>query len=74
LINLVIQNLVSPEILKRGGQVSFTPKELMEITFQIIDESDLVIIDLSEKGVGLGIEADYAYSRSVPVITREVHT
>lgn len=50
------------------GKVSFTPNELMKKTFQIIDENDVVIIDLSEKGVGLGIEAGYAYSRDIPVI------
>jgi len=51
------------------GEVSYTPNELMKKTFQIIDESDLVIIDLSEKGVGLGIEAGYAYSKGIPVIS-----
>jgi hypothetical protein len=51
------------------GQVSFTPNELMKKTFQIINESNLVVIDLTEKGVGLGIEAGYAYSRGIPIIT-----
>jgi len=55
--------------IEAWGKVSFTPDELMEQTFQIIDDSDVVIIDLSEKGVGLGIEAGYAYSKGKPVIT-----
>ena len=54
--------------IEAWGKVSFTPDELMEKTFQIIEDSDVVIIDLSEKGVGLGIEAGYAYSRDIPVI------
>jgi len=55
--------------IEAWGKVSFAPDELMNKTFQIIDESDVVIIDLSEKGVGLGIEAGYAYSRGIPIIT-----
>ena len=41
----------------------------MTETFKIIDSCDVVIIDLSEKGVGLGIEAGYAYSKGIPIIT-----
>jgi 2'-deoxynucleoside 5'-phosphate N-hydrolase len=54
--------------IENWGKVSFTPHDLMKITFQIIDESNVAIIDLTEKGVGLGIEAGYAYSKGVPVI------
>ena len=50
------------------GEGVFHPRWTYEKTFQIIDDSDVVIIDLSEKGVGLGIEAGYAYSRGIPVI------
>ena len=38
-------------------------------TFEIIESSDVAVIDLSEKGVGLGIEAGYAYSKQIPIIT-----
>lgn len=54
--------------IEAWGKVMFTPNELMKKTFQIIDESNVVIIDLSEKGVGLGIEAGYAYSKGITVI------
>ncbi len=43
--------------------------ELMKLTFEKIDTCDLVIIDLTEKGVGLGIEAGYAYAKGIPIIT-----
>ena len=33
--------------------VQFSPKELMEITFKEIDNSDFLLIEFSEKGVGL---------------------
>ncbi len=55
--------------IEKWGQKFFSPKDLMMETFKIIDSSDVVIIDLSEKGVGLGIEAGYAYSRKIPIIT-----
>ena len=35
----------------------------MKLTFEKIDNCDLVIIDLTEKGVGLGIEADVPMQR-----------
>lgn len=41
----------------------------MKITFMKIDACDLVIIDLTEKGVGLGIEAGYAFAKGIPIIT-----
>lgn len=54
--------------IEEWGKVTYSPNELMEKTFHIINESHFVIIDLSEKGVGVGIEAGYAYSRGIPVI------
>jgi len=53
--------------IEKWGQKSFSPNDLMIETFKIIDSSDIVIIDLSEKGVGLGIEAGYAYSKQIPI-------
>jgi len=55
--------------LEDWGRVELEPAELMRSTLQLIDESDLVVLDLSEKGVGLGIEAGYARARAKPVIT-----
>ena len=51
------------------GDVELSPQELMSRTFQEIDASDVVVIELSEKGVGLGIEAGYAYARGKSVVT-----
>jgi nucleoside 2-deoxyribosyltransferase len=41
----------------------------MARSFEEIDSSDLVVVDLTEKGVGLGIEAGYAHARGIPVVT-----
>ena len=35
----------------------------------MIRSCQLVVIELSEKGVGLGIESGYAYAHAIPVIT-----
>ncbi len=55
--------------IKDNEQTEYTPTELMELTFKKIDTCDLVIIELTEKGVGLGIEAGYAYAKEIPIIT-----
>lgn len=55
--------------LERYGAVTLTPHELMRKTFEVIDNCDMVVIDLNEKGVGLGIEAGYAHGKGIPVVT-----
>ena len=55
--------------IEKWGQLELSPNDLMLETFEIIESSDVAIIDLSEKGVGLGIEAGYAYSKQIPIIT-----
>ncbi|KAJ3498445.1 hypothetical protein NLG97_g1116 [Lecanicillium saksenae] len=61
------------------GETTFGPAELMRRTCEIIDACDLVVIELSEKGVGLGIEAGYAHGKGIPVVAvaregREIST
>lgn len=52
---------------EKWGSVTLTPNELMEATFKEIDSSNVVVIDVTEKGVGLGIESGYAYAKGIPV-------
>lgn len=40
----------------------------MRRTFAEIDASDLVVVDLTEKGVGVGIEAGYARAKQIPIV------
>lgn len=54
--------------LEQWGQKSLTPQALMRQTFQIIDQSDIVVLEMSEKGVGLGIEAGYAHASRKPIV------
>lgn len=55
--------------IEQWGQIHFTASELMKRTFAEIEASDLVVVDLTEKGVGVGIEAGYANARGIPIIT-----
>ena len=54
--------------IEKWGQVQLSPNELMQRTFAEIDSSDLLVVDLTEKGVGLGIEAGYAYAKQIPIV------
>jgi nucleoside 2-deoxyribosyltransferase len=49
--------------VEKWGEIHLSPPELMRRTFTIIDQSDLIVMEMSEKGVGLGIEAGYAYAQ-----------
>ncbi len=54
--------------IEKWGQVELSPQELMRRTFTEIDSSNLIVVDLTEKGVGLGIEAGYAYAKQIPIV------
>ncbi|MBI5652800.1 MAG: nucleoside 2-deoxyribosyltransferase [Chloroflexi bacterium] len=54
--------------VEEWGRAHFDSRELMARTFAAIDASDLVVIDLTEKGVGVGIEAGYARAKQIPII------
>ena len=55
--------------VEQWGTISFSPQELMARTFAVIEASKLCVIDLTEKGVGLGIEAGYAFAKGIPIVT-----
>jgi 2'-deoxynucleoside 5'-phosphate N-hydrolase len=55
--------------LEQWGALCYEPGELMRLSLRELDACDLAVVDLSEKGVGLGIEAGYAYAKGLPVIT-----
>lgn len=55
--------------VEKFGQVTLLPQELMTRTFEIIRDCQLMVIDLTEKGVGLGIEAGYSHALNIPVVT-----
>lgn len=64
-----IRTLCIARDVEQWGAVHFDPHSLMQQSFDAIDACDLVIVDLTEKGVGIGIEAGYAHARHIPIVT-----
>lgn len=63
-----IEDFVMIRDMEKWGEIKMTPESLMqEYTFPEIDKCDMMIVDLTEKGVGVGIEAGYAYARNIPI-------
>ena len=54
--------------VEKWGQTRFDVDALMRRTFAEIDNSHLVVVDLTEKGVGVGIEAGYARAKGIPIV------
>jgi nucleoside 2-deoxyribosyltransferase len=58
--------------VERWGELKYDARDLMRQTFASIRLCDVLVVDASEKGVGIGIEAGYAraMNKSVWVIAR----
>jgi 2'-deoxynucleoside 5'-phosphate N-hydrolase len=54
--------------IEKWGKRPLPADELMGQTFAAIEGCDLLLVELSEKGVGIGIEAGYAYARGIPIV------
>jgi nucleoside 2-deoxyribosyltransferase len=63
-----IETICIARDLEEWGDVHLSSQELMKITFEEIDKSDFVVLEMSEKGVGLGIEAGYASAKGKPLV------
>lgn len=63
-----IESVCIARDVEQWGRVQFDARELMARTFAALDACDLVVVDLTEKGVGVGIEAGYAHAQNIPVI------
>lgn len=68
LAGLNIQAACVVRDLEDWGQLHYSPAELMRLTFSELDACDLLLVDLAEKGVGVGIEAGYAAARGKPIV------
>ena len=53
---------------QKWGAKKINYRNLMRRAYQEIISSDIVIIECSNKGVGLGVEAGIAFSSHIPVI------
>ena len=54
--------------VEKWGKVKLTSEDLMKKAFLEIKRSTFVLIDYSEKGVGIGIEAGYAFAHGIPIV------
>ena len=63
-----VESFCTARDLERWGEVHFECTELMTRTFEEIRNCDLLVLDISVKGVGLGIEAGYAHAIGKPIV------
>ncbi len=55
--------------MEKWGTVEYELRGLMEKALGEIASCDIVVIEFTEKGIGLGIEAGYAFAKGIPIIT-----
>ena len=66
--NLSIDTSCIIRDFEQNSEIALPPGRLMQLTFEQIISCDMMIVDLTEKGVGLGIEAGFAYAHNIPII------
>jgi nucleoside 2-deoxyribosyltransferase len=54
--------------MEQWGDVMFRAEEMMELTFREIDKSDVLVADVSDWPIGVGVEAGYAFAKGKPII------
>lgn len=59
--------VVTARDFENWGERRYPQRKLMRMVFSEIDKSDALILEFSEKGVGMAIEAGYAFSKGIPV-------
>ena len=53
--------------LEKWGHETFSENELMDRVFEKIDGIDAMLIEFTEGGIGMGIEAGYAKAKNIPI-------
>lgn len=56
------------EHAENWGEKNFTPEQLMSMTLNEIDKSDVLIADVADWPIGVGVEAGYAYAKEIPIV------
>ena len=63
-----IENFVMIRDIEKYGKVTISNEDLMRnYAFPAMKKCDMLIIEFSEKGVGLGIGAGYAFANDIPI-------
>jgi len=55
--------------IEQWGAIILPSHELMATTFDAIRSCQILVVDVTEKSVAIGIDAGYAYAHSIPVFT-----
>ena len=56
------------EHAENWGEKSFSPEQLMKMTFSEIEISDLLIANVAHWPIGVGVEVGYAAAKGIPII------
>lgn len=69
LLKAGIQNVVMARDVEKYGaaQLPEGSKLMVDYAFPEMEKCDMLIVEFSEKGVGLGIGAGYAYKAGLPI-------
>lgn len=62
------QTTIAVRDFELWGEKSLSPQQLMQLSFESIQQSKVLFLEISEKGVGLGVETGYAYALHVPIV------
>jgi nucleoside 2-deoxyribosyltransferase len=68
LLDLDVQTICIARDFEKWGKVELGSQDLMRVSFEQIHRSDFIVLEMTEKGVGLGIEAGYAVAIGKPLI------
>ncbi len=61
-------SVVAVRDLEGWGAIKLTNKELMDQDFKAVGESDMLLVEFSEKGVGIGIAVGFAKALNKPIV------
>ena len=61
-------NIVLEVFVDKYEFTSKEEKEMMQIAFSEIDQCDMIIVELTKKAIGVGVEVGYAKAKSKPIV------
>lgn len=69
LLDAGIENTVMVRDVEKYGKATLPAgkKLMIDYAFPAMKNSDMIVIEFSEKGVGLGIGAGYCYANNIPI-------
>ena len=69
LLKADIENVVMARDVEKYGEAVLPEgaRLMIDYAFPAMEKCDMLIVEFSEKGVGLGIGAGYAYAKGIPI-------